>query len=358
MSINSLHLIASKTLGGEERLFSWIVNALPEHDIKTHAVIRKHSAVANLLDAQDSHTETGFRTVWDPLSKFEIQNIIRKQKPDVVHTYMSRAARLTRNKKDHSYLHIAKLCGNYKARSFVHADAWVVCTHWVADYLMAGGISHKKIHIIPNFIKKPANVSQQQAAAFRRQWQIPEDALLIGSVGRLVLVKNVSMLIQAFEELPSEIHSRPLHLLIAGDGPLRNELEQTARQLRRTQQIHFTGWLSQPEVAFAASDIMAFTSNREEGFGLAILEAWAQHKPLITTEALGPGEITRHQVDAWRTPCDNPPMLAQGLLGLLQDPTLASSLADNGYQQYFSQYSEDVIIGRYADLYQSLLSHA
>lgn len=356
MTINSLHLIASKTLGGEERLFSWIVNALPKHDIATHAVIRRNSAVAGILDKNISHTQTGFRTVWDPLSKLEIQQIIKRKKPDVVHTYMSRAARLTRNKKDHSYLHIAKLCGNYKAQSFVHADAWVVCTHWVADYLVQGGIQHDKIHIIPNFIKKPGNVTAQQAGDFRRQWNIPEDALLIGSVGRLVSVKNIDMLLQAFDELPREVQGRPLHLLIAGDGPLRQQLEQHAGQSRHAANIHFTGWLDQPEIAFAAADIMAFTSHREEGFGLAILEAWAQHKPLITTEALGPGEITHHQVDAWKTPCDNPAMLARGLLGLLQDPALASSLADNGYNQFHSRYSEDVIIGRYADLYQTLLS--
>ena len=353
--IKALHLIGSKKIAGAERAFFSILKSLQGIDVDVEAGVRRGSELTRHAPAGLKVHELGMHTVWDPLSKWEIGRLIAARSPDIVQTHMGRATRLTRVVGKQRPLHIAQLCGHYAVKNFLHADHWIACTHWVADYLMQGGVAASRIHLIPNFIPEPAPVSKQQLDELREACELPGDALSIAVIGRLVPVKGVDVLLNAFARMPEEVAGRPLVLLVAGDGPLRATLESLARTLGVAGRVRFIGWRRSPESVFALADVIAFPSHRHEGFGLVILEAWASHKPLMTTRALGPAEITSHGENALQVDCGDEQAMAAALLSLLREPALAQRLGENGRKTFDTTYREEVVAGCYKDLYRELL---
>ncbi len=353
--IKALHLIGSKKIAGAERAFFSILESLQSIGVSVEAGVRRSGELASHAPAGLTVHELGMHTVWDPFSRWEIRRLIAARAPDIVQTHMGRATRLTRLRGRQRPLHIAQLCGHYAVKNFRHADHWLACTQWVADYLTRGGVPTSRIHLIPNFIPEPNPVSERQVETLRRSCELPEDALTVAVIGRLVPVKGVDVLLKAFARLPAEIDGRPPILIVAGDGPLRGELESLARRLEIDHRVRFIGWQRTPESVFALADVIAFPSHRHEGFGLVILEAWAARKPLMTTRALGPAEITSHGENALQVDCGDEAAMADALLTLLSDPALARRLALKGRETFDSTFSEGVVARRYKDLYEELL---
>lgn len=344
-------------MGGAERAFFQVLQGLQGIGVDVEGGIRKGSELVAHAPPDLIMHQLGFRSVWDILSKREITRLILSSRPDIVQTYMGRATRLTRMGSGARPLHIALLCGNYAARSFLHADAWITCTHWVADYLVRCGVPVERIHLIPNFITRPRPVSAQEVVELRVRWSIPESALIIAAIGRLVPVKGIDVLLNAFCRLPRALGERELVLVIAGDGPQRGALERQARGLGIAGRVRFVGWQMDPEPVYALADLIAFTSHAQEGFGLVVIEAWASLTPLVTTRALGPAEITRDGDNALQVDCGDDAALAAAIRRGLTEPDLAAQLRDSGWRTFQSRYSQEAVIGSYKTLYEQLLGH-
>lgn len=353
--MKTLHIIGSKTLGGAENSFSRIVGALNRAGIHAEAALRSGSSVTDILPPGVTTHELPLRTVWDPLSRFEVTRLIRKTQPDIVQTYMGRATRLTHLPTGGRPIHVARLCGNYQPQHFVHAHAWVACTKWVADYLLAGGIPANRLSIIPNFLPAQPAATSDELAQARGQWKFAESDLVVGAIGRLQHIKGFDVLIQAFAKLPREIDGRRPLLAIAGEGELAPVLAKLATELGLGDRVRLLGWTTRPDLLLQLADVVAFTSRPNEGFGNVTLEAWQAGTPLVTTRSKGALETSQHLSTAWQVPCDDPVALAEGLLSVLQDRALGQSLAAAGRQELANRYSENAVIGQFVELYKTLL---
>jgi glycosyltransferase involved in cell wall biosynthesis len=116
------------------------------------------------------------------------------------------------------------------------------------------------------------------------------DPLRLVSIGGLVPVKNHAMLLECVAELTRRGSSATL--MLVGDGPLRSDLEAWARQLGISDQVSFTGHLGRAATARAlASSHLYVCCSRIETFGLAVAEAVATGRPVVTTACGGPEEI-------------------------------------------------------------------
>lgn len=352
--LKTLHIIGSKALGGAERSFSRIVGALNRAGVRAEAVVRSGSPVPDILaDSITTHL-LPLRTVWDPLSRFEVSKLIRQTHPDIVQTYMGRATRLTHLPRGGRPIHVARLCGNYQPKHFVHAHAWVACTRWVADYLLAGGIPAQKLSIIPNFLPQLPPASIEELTTARADWNLPASDLVIGAIGRLQRIKGFDVLIQAFARLPREIDGRRPVLAIAGEGELAAALRTLAAELGLGDRVRLLGWTNRPDLLLRLADVVAFTSRPNEGFGNVTLETWDAGTPLVTTRSKGASETTRHLDTAWQVACDDAAELAEGLLTVLRDRDLAARLVAAGRQELASRYSEEAVIRQFVDLYAAL----
>ncbi len=353
--MRTVQLIASRGLGGAEGFFKRLCSGLMERDCGVHALLREGGALLADLPPDMTRSALPLRTVWDPLSRLEVQRELRRLRPDLVQTWMSRATRLTRAPR--GMVHVARLGGYYTPARFAHADAVVVNSRGLADHLLAAGLPARRVHLIGNFVDAPAPLASSQAADLRAGLPLPADAWLLLAVGRCVPVKGWDVLLQAFARLPRAIAGRPVGLLLLGDGPLRASLQEQARQLGVAGRVHFAGWQADPAPFYALADLVVFPSRAAEALGNVILEAWAHGRPVLSSACHGAREITRPDVDAVQVPCEDVAALTGAIASLLPNDARRAALAAAGQVRIGRDFCREAVVGAYLDLYRHLLGY-
>ena len=166
----------------------------------------------------------------------------------------------------------------------------------------------------------------------RQKWNIPEDAVVIGLVGRLEPSKGQDVLLQALAKIYAEYPQ--VHVLLVGDPPPEGlgydqKLKALAQELQVSDRVHFIGF--QPDLAdiYAALDIGVLAS-RKESFGLVLLEAMARGVPMIATEAGGVPEIVQDGINGLLILPGDSQALAEALIRLIGDEDLRRELAEAG----------------------------
>jgi glycosyltransferase involved in cell wall biosynthesis len=349
----SIHIIGSRLLGGAESFYMRLVRALHEQG-PTLAVNRSDSLVARELAGDVEQFHTAMSSQWDLLSRRRISRLIQQQRPDIVQTYMTRATVLTHIKPGRGTVHVARLGGFYKIRRFAHAHAWVGNTHGICDYLVRGGLPAERVFYIGNFVDRPAPVEPSQQCQLRRQLGLPDDALVVVALGRMVAKKGFQDLLPAFARVAPTVHDRPVHLLLVGDGPLRAELERQAHDLGLDERVHWAGWQTDTSPYYYLADLFVCPS-RHEPLGNVILEAWSHRLPVLSTASHGAVELIEDGVNGVLTSCEDIPALAEQLVLLLRaGANTLEPLAHQGYASIEAAYRPEAVVRAYAELYQQL----
>jgi glycosyltransferase involved in cell wall biosynthesis len=353
---NSVHIIGSKESGGAERFFVRLVRTLTQTGNRVNVVCPPRSKVAQMLSDILQPIEISMRGNWDMLARHQITEIIKEISPDVVQTYMGRATRLTHLPSNRLPVHIARLGGYYNLKSYRHAHAWVGNTKGICQYLINGGFPPDRVFFISNFIEPSQPTNSAQLQELRKNMGIPPDAWCLLSVGRLHPNKGFPDLIDAMALLPQEIAHRPLHLIIVGDGPLRESLHQHASRAGLTNRIHWTGWQNNPAPYYDMADVFICPS-RHEPLGNVILEAWNHKRTVISSSTLGANELINSGKNGILVPVQNSNALSAAIRGLLDSSNETRIiLGENGYISLMNHYSPQAVVKAYIDLYKLLAS--
>jgi glycosyltransferase involved in cell wall biosynthesis len=156
----------------------------------------------------------------------------------------------------------------------------------------------------------------------REKYGIPDDALVVGFVGRIVRDKGIIELAQAWKSLRQEFPT--LHLLLVGgfepQDPIPIEIE---KQLQEDERIHMAGWLGAAEIPkyCLAMDVLALPSYRE-GFNTVLLESAAMRLPVVASRVPGCIEGVIEEVTGALVPSHNGAALAEALKKYLRDSGL------------------------------------
>jgi glycosyltransferase involved in cell wall biosynthesis len=149
------------------------------------------------------------------------------------------------------------------------------------------------------------------------------------SVGRLEGNKRVDLIVRALAHT-----ERRVRLIVAGEGPLRERLEQTAAQSGVADRVTFTDGVSEQRlIDLYAGALAVVFPPFDEDYGYVTLEAFLARKPVITTtDAGGPLEFVEHGVTG--LVCDpTPEALGAAIAQLAADPPKAASLGQAGYER-------------------------
>jgi glycosyltransferase involved in cell wall biosynthesis len=351
----SVHVLGSRELGGADRFFIRLVEALTRAGHPTLAVTRRDGPVAAQLSPEVEQLHLPLASKWDLASRWRLTGLIRARDPDVVQTYMGRATRLTRLPRGSRAVHVARLGGYYKIRGYYeHAQAWVGNTRGICDYLRAEGLPAERVFYIGNFVPRPRAVAPAERDALRARLGLPAGALVVFALGRLVAKKGFGDLLEAFARLPSERDGQPVRLLIAGDGPERAGLEAAARRLGLAGRVHWAGWQDDPEPFYALADLFVCPS-RHEPLGNVILEAWTHRLPVLSTRNEGAQELVDPGRNALLAPVADPAGLAAGLEALLAlGPAARTRLAEAGHATVQREHGEQAVVDAYLRLYARL----
>ena len=187
----------------------------------------------------------------------------------------------------------------------------------------------------------------------RAALELPEDAVLIGSVSRLIEQKGLIYGLRAFIQIADEFPAA--HYVLAGAGPLRDALEGAARDLGVGGRVHFLGWRDDTPAIFAALDVLLAPS-LWEGFGLVFLEAMALGVPVISTCISAIPEVIVDGETGWLAPPTDVNALAGALRVALADPDERRRRGEQGRARLEREFTAAAMVERTLDVYHSLES--
>ena len=183
----------------------------------------------------------------------------------------------------------------------------------------------------------------------RERLGIGRDTFVIGSVGRLVAHKNQRVLIDALAHLRGR--SLDAHLLLVGQGPMRDALEERVRALGLERHVTFAGLQHDVRPALAAMDVFVLPSTHVETFSNAALEAMAMGKPVVLSRIGGAREMIRDGVEGFTIePSDLEPRLKVLLAQLCADGDRVARLGQAARERAVSEFSLDAMVSSYAAL--------
>jgi glycosyltransferase involved in cell wall biosynthesis len=164
-----------------------------------------------------------------------------------------------------------------------------------------------------------------------------EKSRYILCVAELREYKAIDVLLHAAKPLLA--NDRSLKLVLAGDGPLRGELEDLSSSLGISSQTVFLGTQGMAEIVklLQGCETMVLPS-RMEPFGIVLIEAMACKKPVVATRVGGIPEIIEHEVSGILVEMENPQALTEGLRRVLTDGDLRKTVAENGYARVLERF--------------------
>lgn len=158
-------------------------------------------------------------------------------------------------------------------------DFWS-CSEGAADFFFEDSI-RKKVEFIPNAIDvAKSRFNPESRRYIRQQYNISPDTFVLGNVGRLQYQKNQEFMLEVFHAL--HYIEKDSKLILVGDGPDRDMLQQKVHEYNLEQAVIFTGVQSNISEWLSTFDVFFFPS-RFEGLSIAALEAQANGLPVITS---------------------------------------------------------------------------
>ncbi|OGP59716.1 MAG: hypothetical protein A2V67_02900 [Deltaproteobacteria bacterium RBG_13_61_14] len=195
-----------------------------------------------------------------------------------------------------------------------------------------------------------SNLSEARSQEFRRQWNIPEEAQVLGFIGRLVRDKGIHELISAWNLLRPEFPK--LHLLLVGSLEDHDPLDRgVVQQIREDPRIHHTGMIKDVLPVYGICQVAVLPSYRE-GFPNVPLEAAAMELPVIATRVPGCMDAVVEGVAGILVPPREVPALAQAIRALLRDPELRKRMGQAGRERILRDFRPENI---WQALYQEYL---
>lgn len=189
--------------------------------------------------------------------------------------------------------------------------------------------------------------------AARAQLGIAGDAPVVGSVGRLVELKNHRLLIAC---MPALLAAHPAtRLALIGEGPLLDELRAFAQSLGVAGQVVFAGAHADVDALLPALDIFALPS-RTEGLSIALLEACAAQRAIVATAVGGNPEIIEDGVTGRLFASEDQARLCALLLELLEDGPQRQRLGDAARRWVQANASVEAMAARYREVYADALT--
>jgi glycosyltransferase involved in cell wall biosynthesis len=308
---------------------------------------------------------------WQDLRAFlAISRHLRSFKPDIVHTHSSKAGFLGRwaawfarvpyiVHTPHGHIFYGYYGRGQSAffRTIEKVTAWitdrlVTLTDLETEQHLECGIGRRDqfvtIHSGVDIDRFAGNAPGREAA--REQLEIPCDAFCIGSAGRLVDIKNFSLLIEALGILQRHEPGRYC-LAILGEGPLRESLVSQAESHGVGKSVRLPGWADSMETIYPAFDVFALSS-KNEGMGRVLVEAMAAGVPVVATSVGGVPELLGGGEYGMLVPSGNATAMAVAIEKLAGSNKLRATLIEKGRQRANAYSLEEMVERVYREVAQ------
>lgn len=216
------------------------------------------------------------------------------------------------------------------------------------------GLGAGKLITIANGVPLPL-ITAADRAAVRAEFGIPEGAPTLGIVARLSPEKEHRTLLTTFARVRSAIPE--VRLLVVGDGPLRETLQQQAAELAILDRVCFTGFRADVSRMLAAMDLFVLCSSFE-GTSLTLLEAMGAGVPVVATAVGGTPDVLGGAENGVLVPPRDADALGRALIELLSEPDAARAMAARAQDRMKTHYGIESMTRQYESLYERALAES
>ena len=355
--------VAFSGTGGVERVIHHLLQGLSAHDLDVDllAVVGKKGWLPDIpwpnirvIDLKVKHTH---------LALPALTRYLRKERPDVLMAAKDRAVRIAVLARWFARVD-TRLVGQLHNNISGYLDTktplqrWVRCApmRWlfpyadliitvsegvIEDTIKVAGYPRERLVAIPNPIITP-EVYRKADEPVDHPWLNPPAVPVIMGAGRLTREKDFATLIKAFHIVRQQ---RECKLVIIGQGPLRQELEQLVEELGLTDSVSLPGYTANPYAWMKKASLFVLSS-AWEGSGNVLIEAMALGVPAMSTDCpYGPSETLAGGKFGALVPVGNPSAMATAMLETLSKPLTAEQL-----QEAIAPFTVERSTQRYLDV--------
>ena len=322
----------------------------------------------------------------DRQAYLSIKKIIKEFQPDIIHTHASKAGAIGRSagiaygkaKIVHTFHgHVFhSYFGKVKTKVYQNIERALALK---TDKIIAISLRQKleltkryricsedKVEVIPlgfDLSRFQENVETKRKS-FRAKYNLEEDEIAIGIIGRLVPIKNHKLFLASLKQVLGKTKKKVRAFLI-GDGEEREELKAYATLLGldfvngdfepgMKATVHFTSWIKDVDWANSGLDIIALSS-LNEGTPVSLIEAQASCKPIVSTKVGGVSNILIPNETALLSPSNCPDSFSENLLQLIENEEKRAEMGRRGWELVHEKYHYSRLVHDMNNLYTGLL---
>ncbi len=213
-------------------------------------------------------------------------------------------------------------------------------------------LSADRLFLLENSIdyERFADVSTAKEDA-KQMLGLPSDAFVFGTIARFGPYKGHNFLISAFKKVKNEVPSA--HLVLVGEGPLKEDVQQQVAPAGISQSVHFLGQRDHIPELLRAIDAFVLPSIGSEGMPRVLLEAMAAGVPCVATQVGGIPEVINGQAVGFLVPPGDPEALAEMMLRVAKMPgEELAEVIEKARDRVRRTYSHHVVRKKLEDLYE------
>jgi glycosyltransferase involved in cell wall biosynthesis len=281
----------------------------------------------------------------------QIRKLVKKMEPDVVYAHSSKAGALTR-----------LACLGLKIPVIYNPHGWAfnmrqsklkTCAYRLIEKIQApfttkivciskseqkSALDNKicksdKLEVIPNGIDF-AEIDKAKKIT-RKELGIPEDAFVVGQVGRLTRQKAPDIFVEMASRVKQEVPNA--YFLMVGNGDQEAEIRQKIKSLGLEDSFLITGWVENPTSYINCMDVATLLS-RWEGFGLVLAEYMYCRVPIVATKVDAIPYVVEDDVNGLLVDVDDSSIAAEAVIKIRNSSDLRNSLVNSGLKSVRNKY--------------------
>ena len=284
----------------------------------------------------------------------EVRALIKKYNPDIVYAHSSKAGAITRvadiGLKNHCIYNphgwafnmrcSAKKKAMYTAIEKIAAPFCdkIIC---ISDAEKQSALDKKicredKLQVIFNGVDIESYENGVRGAIKRKDLNIPEDAFVVGMVGRMSPQKAPDVFVKMAKQVKDEVPNA--HFIIVGNGNQEDEIRKYAEDNGFSNSLHITGWVDNPMSYVELFDV-ACLLGRWEGFGLALPEYMMAGKPIVASRVDAIPNIIRNGENGLLVEVDDDIGASKAVLRILREDGLRKKIVAQGLEDVHNRFN-------------------
>jgi len=364
--IRVLNIVSDTNIGGAGRC---ILNFLAHYDrtvFQVDVALPRKSLLIPEIEKLDTRA-IPVEGIGDKSLDFRgiklLKAVIRDYDPRVVHTHGAMSGRIAARQckravvyTRHSVFPVGKKLSRQPGKwingkiNEHYADAIIAVAEAAKANLVDSGVAPGKIQVILNGVERQIRLSPEEILAEKARYGIAPDRFVAGILARMDPVKGHRYLLEAAKIINDQ--GFPFTVVIAGAGPLEEELKQQVDRMGMDDTVIFAGFVTDIPRLLSILDVQINASYGTEATSLALLEGMSMGVPAVATDYGGNPGVIANGENGILVPIQNSEALARAILDIMNDQTGYRRMADRCHEIFDQKFTADIYARNIEDVYR------